>query len=66
VAELNDTYVETTSEDVLDAREAMALLRLGRNALYDACGRNEIPHWRIGKLLRFSRSALLARLGGVA
>ncbi len=51
-------------DDVLDVAGAMALLKLGRNAVYDGCARNEIPHWRIGKLLRFSRTALLARLGG--
>jgi hypothetical protein len=50
--------------DVLDARGAMALLRLGRNALYEACARNEVPHRRIGKLLRFSRVALLEHLRG--
>lgn len=47
------------ADDVLDARGAMALLKLGRTALYDACARNEIPHRRIGKLLRFRRSAIM-------
>lgn len=52
------------ADDVLDVRGAMELLRLGRNAVYDGCGRGEIPHRRIGKLLRFSRAALLAWLAG--
>jgi excisionase family DNA binding protein len=51
------------ADDVLDARGAAALLGLGRNGLYDACARGEIPHRRIGKQLRFSRAALLAWLG---
>jgi excisionase family DNA binding protein len=52
-------------EDVLDVRGAMKLLKLGRNAVYDACARNEIPHRRVGaKLLRFSRAALLTWLAG--
>jgi excisionase family DNA binding protein len=55
-------FAET--DDVLDVRGAMKLLGLGRNAVYDACGRNEIPHRRIGKLLRFSRAALMTWLAG--
>lgn len=47
------------TEDVLDVFGAMALLKLGRNAVYDGCARGQIPHRRIGKLLRFSRSGLL-------
>lgn len=48
------------SDDVLTAREAAKLLRIGRNAIYDGCARNEIPHRRIGKLIRFSRPVLVA------
>lgn len=44
--------------DVLDVPAVMTMLKLGRNAVYEACARNEIPHRRIGKLLRFSRSGL--------
>lgn len=50
--------------DVLDVTGAMALLKMGRNAIYDACGRNAIPHRRVGKLLRFSRAALMRWLEG--
>lgn len=46
-------------DDVLDVEGACDLLHLGRNALYDACGRGALPHRRIGKLIRFSRAALL-------
>jgi excisionase family DNA binding protein len=45
-------------DDVVDVRGAMQLLNLGRNAVYQGCARNEIPHRRIGKLLRFSRAGL--------
>jgi excisionase family DNA binding protein len=45
--------------DVLDVPGAMELLKLGKNAVYEGCARGQIPHRRIGKLLRFSRSALL-------
>lgn len=46
-------------DDVLDVPGAMAFLRLGRHAIYDGVSRNEIPHRRIGKHIRFSRAALI-------
>lgn len=49
--------------DILTASEAITFLRIGRNTLYDGCARGEIPHVRIGRVLRFSRRALLAWLG---
>jgi len=45
--------------EVLDVREAAQLLKIGRNALYEAVGRGEVPHRRIGRTIRFSRDALL-------
>jgi excisionase family DNA binding protein len=50
--------------DVLDVKEAMELLRIGRDAVYDGCARGTIPHRRIGKHIRFSRSALMRWLEG--
>jgi excisionase family DNA binding protein len=38
-------------------------LQLGRNAVYDAIGRGEIPHRRIGRAIRLSRAALVRWLG---
>ena len=55
---------ESGDRDVLDVPGAMDLLRLGRNAVYRLCATNEIPHRRVGKQLRFSRSALLRWLEG--
>lgn len=46
-------------DDVLDVRGAMALLKIGRDAVYSGCARQIIPHQRIGKHLRFSRVALM-------
>jgi len=54
--------VTEPDDDVLDVPGVMTLLHMGRNAVYDACNRNIIPHRRIGKLLRFSRRAILAWL----
>lgn len=47
------------TDDVLDVHGAMALLKIGRDAVYSGCARQTIPHRRIGKHLRFSRAALL-------
>lgn len=52
------------ADDVLDVRGAMALLRVGKDAIYTMCGRQEIPHRKVGRALRFSRAALLRWLGG--
>lgn len=59
-----------TDADVLDVAGAMALLRLGRNTVYQLCAQNKIPHRRIGGVegrrgeIRFSRAALLRWLEG--
>ncbi len=49
----------SSDDDVLDVGGAMALLRIGRDAVYVGCARGQIPHRRIGKHLRFSRAALM-------
>lgn len=53
------TAAVTNADDILDVREVATLLRVGRNAVYDGCARGDIPHVRIGKLLRFSRAAIV-------
>ena len=55
----NDEAIDT---DVLTVDNVAALLKVGRNAIYDAVGRNEIPHRRIGKHIRFSRRAIVTWL----
>lgn len=50
---------DANENDVLTVAEAAQLLRVGRNALYDAIGRGEVPHRRIGKNIRLSRAALM-------
>jgi excisionase family DNA binding protein len=49
--------------DVMTVEEAAVFLRIGRNALYDAIGRGDVPHRRIGKTIRLSRAALVQWLG---
>ena len=51
--------IDLDDSDVLDVRGAASLLRIGRDAVYSGCARGTLPHRRIGKHLRFSRSALM-------
>jgi excisionase family DNA binding protein len=48
--------------DVMNVTEAARFLRIGRNQLYDAIGRGLIPHLRIGRTIRLSRTALMRSL----
>lgn len=50
--------------DVLNVEQVADLLGLGRNTVYDAANRGEIPHRRIGRRLLFSRTAVLEWLAG--
>ncbi len=50
--------------DVLNVDQVAELLGLGRNTVYDAVNRNEIPHRRVGRRLIFSRAAVMQWLQG--
>ena len=52
----NDQHV---IDDVLDVEEVARLMRVGRNTIYELVARNEIPHRRLRKQIRFSRAALM-------
>ncbi len=56
------TTTDDDDDDILTAEEAAKFLKVGRNQLYEAAGRGELPHRRIGRTYRFSRSALIAWL----
>lgn len=47
------------ADEILTVQEAAALLKVGKNSLYDAIGRGEVPHRRIGRKIRLSREALM-------
>ncbi len=49
----------TEVHDVLTVTEAAKFLRMGKNQLYTAIGRLEVPYRRIGRSIRLSRSALV-------
>ena len=48
---------------VMDVAEVAAFLNVGTGVVYELCGRNQIPHRRVGKHLRFSRQAIVRWLG---
>ena len=59
---------ERTLDEILTAKEAQQLLKIGRTKLWDLTRRNEIPAYRVGRgdrsSLRYKRRELLAWLEG--
>jgi excisionase family DNA binding protein len=51
---------------VLTAREAAAILRVGRNQLYQAVSRGELGSVRIGRSIRIPKQALLDLLASAS
>lgn len=45
--------------DVLDVPGVARLLGVGRNTVYALVAKNQIPHRRLGKQIRFSRAAVM-------
>lgn len=66
---MNDFFTRETPAfpvpDVLTPDEAAALLRIHKYTLFIRCKSHGIPHQRIGRHYRFSRSALLEWLAKV-
>jgi excisionase family DNA binding protein len=53
-----------SAAEVLNVEEVADLLGLGRNSVYEAANRGEIPHRRVGRRLIFSRTAVMEWLQG--
>jgi excisionase family DNA binding protein len=49
----------TPVDDVIDVVGVGQLLHVGRNKVYEMVARNEIPHRRFGRGIRFSRTAIM-------
>jgi excisionase family DNA binding protein len=47
------------SREGMNADEVATMLGIDRKTVYEAAGRGQIPHRRIGRRVVFSRSALL-------
>ena len=46
-------------DDVIDVAGVGRMLHVGRNKVYEMVARNEIPHRRFGRGIRFSRAAIM-------
>jgi len=49
----------SSDDDVIDVGGVVQMLHVGRNKVYEMVARNEIPHRRFGRRIRFSRTALM-------
>ena len=49
----------TPDDDVIDVAGVGRMLHVGRNKVYEMVARNEIPHRRFGRGIRFSRTAIM-------
>jgi excisionase family DNA binding protein len=58
----SSTSALATPPEVLTAREAAAILRVGRNQLYQAVARGQLDAVRIGRSIRIPKQALLELL----
>jgi excisionase family DNA binding protein len=63
---VSSTSALATLPEVLTAREAAAILRVGRNQLYQAVGRGELAAIRIGRSIRIPKQALLDLLASAS
>jgi excisionase family DNA binding protein len=62
----SSTSALATMPEVLTAREAAAVLRVGRNQLYQAVARGELGAVRIGRSIRIAKQALLDLLAATS
>ena len=62
----SSTSALATLPEVLTAREAAAILRVGRNQLYQAVARGELGAVRIGRSIRIPKQALLDLLAAAS
>lgn len=50
--------------DAITAQEAAELLRVSTWRVYELCREGHLPHVRLGRTVRLSRTAVLAQLRG--
>jgi excisionase family DNA binding protein len=62
----SSTTTLATLPEVLTVSEAAAILRVGRNQLYQAVGRGEVGAVRIGRSIRIPKQALLDLLAAAS
>ncbi|HEY3805975.1 MAG TPA: helix-turn-helix domain-containing protein [Kofleriaceae bacterium] len=59
MSSIAETAASVDTCDVLNVPHVASLLGVGRNTVYDLVARNAIPHRRLGKQIRFSRTAVM-------
>ncbi len=58
----DSAFINVDDRDVLDVPQVAQLLGVGRNTIYALVAKNQIPHRRVGKAIRFSRAAVMSWL----
>lgn len=56
------TAAPVLDDVALDVPQVASLLCVGRNTIYSLVAKNQIPHRRLGKAIRFSRAAVMSWL----
>ncbi len=56
------TAAPALDDIALDVPQVASLLCVGRNTIYSLVAKNQIPHRRLGKAIRFSRAAVMSWL----
>ena len=56
---VNQQHPTTPTDDVIDVQAVARLLHVGRNTVYALVSRNQIPHRRLGKQIRFHQAAVM-------
>ena len=54
---------EASAGYLMTVQEAARVLRIGRNTCYELIRRGQLPHIRLGRLIRVPRHALMLWLG---
>ena len=65
LTENNPTACLENLPTVLLPSEIQRVLRIGRNSVYEAFHKGEIPHFRVGRSIRVAKSQLLGLLSTV-
>ncbi|HVI46128.1 MULTISPECIES: helix-turn-helix domain-containing protein [unclassified Chitinophaga] len=51
--------------EIMSVKELADFLRLDANTIYNKCAKGEMPHFRMGKLLKFKKSEILDWVKGL-
>jgi excisionase family DNA binding protein len=55
----DEAHARETADEILNVPAVARLLAVGRNTVYTLVARNQIPHRRVGKQIRFHRAAVV-------